>query len=103
MGPTLSHADKIIRLYMDGYTETEIVRRTGHSYDSIESYLLDFARVTYLLEKNLPIPAIRKVMGCSRKLVEKYVSLYREFCGSDYAFMMARIRRMAEAHPVKKN
>lgn len=103
MGPALSHADKIIRLYMDGYTETEIVRRTGHSYDSIENYLLDFARVTYLLEKHLPIPAIRKVMGCSRKLVEKYVSLYREFSGPDYAFMMARIRRMAEAHPVKKN
>lgn len=103
MGPALSHADKIIRLYMDGYTETEIKRRTGHSYDSIEKYLLDFARVTYLLEKGLPIPAIRKVLGCSRKLVEKHVSLYREFSGPDYAFMMARIRRLAEAHPVKKN
>lgn len=103
MGPALSHADKIIRLYMDGYTETEIKRRTGHSYDSIEKYLLDFARVTYLLEKGLPIPAIRKVLGCSRRLVEKHVSLYREFSGPDYTFMMARIRRLAEAHPVKKN
>ena len=31
MGSTLSHAEKIIALYMDGYTETEIKRRTGHS------------------------------------------------------------------------
>lgn len=75
MGPALSHADKIIRLYMDGSTETEIVRRTGHSYESVESYLLDFAKVTYLLERGLPVPAIRKVMGCSRRLVEKYVNL----------------------------
>jgi hypothetical protein len=103
MGPAISHADKIIRLYMDGYTETEIKRRTGHSYDSIEKYLLDFARVTYLLEKGMPIPAIRKVLGCSRKLVEKHVNLYREFSNPDYAFMMAKIRRLAEAHPVKKN
>ena len=103
MGPALSHADKILRLYMDGYTETEIVRRTGHSYESIENYLLDFARVTYLLERGLPVPAIRKVMGCSRRLVEKYVNLYREFSGPDYAFMMAKVRRLAEAHPVKKN
>lgn len=102
MGPALSHADKIIRLYMDGYTETEIVRRTGHSYESVENYLLDFARVTYLLETGLPVPAIRKALGRSRRLVEKYVKFYREFCGPDYAFMMAKVRRLAEAHPVKK-
>ncbi|HHV78515.1 MAG TPA: DUF1670 domain-containing protein [Firmicutes bacterium] len=41
MGPTLSHAEKMIRLFMDGYTETDIVRRTGHSYESIERYLID--------------------------------------------------------------
>lgn len=103
MGPALSHADKIVRLFMDGYTETEIVRRTGHTYDSIERYLLDFARVVYLAEQGLPLPAIRKVLGFSRSLVEKYLNLYLEFSGPDYFFTMARIRRMAQAHPVKKN
>jgi len=39
MGSTLIHAEKIISLYMDGYPETEIKRRTGHSYDSSERYL----------------------------------------------------------------
>jgi len=48
------------------------------------------------------VPAIRKVLGCSRRLVEKHVNLYREFSGPDYAFMMAKVRRLAEAHPVKK-
>lgn len=103
MGPALSHADKIIRLYMDGYTETEIVRRTGHTYDSVERYLLDFAKVVYLTEQGLPLPAVRKVLGFSRRLVEKYLALYREFAGPDYLFMMAKIRRLALAHPVKKN
>ncbi len=37
MGSTLSHTEKIIDLFMYGYTETEIERRTGHSLDSIES------------------------------------------------------------------
>jgi len=103
MGPALSHADKIVRLFMDGYTETEIVRRTGHTYDSVERYLLDFARVVYLAEQGLPLPAIRKVLGFSRRLVAKYLDLYREFSGPDYFFTMARIRRLAQAHPVKKN
>ena len=106
MGPALSHADKIIRLFMDGYTETEIVRRTGHTYESVERYLLDFSKVVYLVERGMPVPAIRKVLGFSRRLVQKYVGLYEEFCGPDYIFMMAKIRRMAQAHPVdpvKKN
>lgn len=102
MGPALSHADKIINLFMNGYTETEIVRRTGHSYDSVENYILSYAKVVYLLEKGMPAPAIRKVLGFSRRLVDKYISLYREYSGPEYAFMTGKIRRLAEAHPVKK-
>ena len=102
MGPALSHAEKIIRLFMDGYTETEIVRRTGHTYESVERYLLDFSKVVYLLEQGMPLPVIRKVLGFSRRLVEKYIGLYKEFSGPDYLFMMAKVRRMAQSHPVKK-
>jgi hypothetical protein len=102
MGPALSHADKIINLFMNGYTETEIVRRTGHSYDSVENYILSYAKVVYLLEKGMPAPAICKVLGFSRRLVDKYISLYREYSGPEYAFMTGKIRRLAEAHPVKK-
>ncbi len=102
MGPSLSHANKIIDLFMNGYTETEIVRRTGHSYTSIEKYILDYARVVYLLKQEMPAPVIRKVLGFSRKLVDKYITLYREYSSPEYAFMTGKLRRLAEAHPVKK-
>lgn len=96
MGSTLTHAEKIVALFMDGYTETEIKRRTGHSYDSIERYLWDFARVAYLAERGMPLPAIRQALALSRRLVERYLELYRRFSNPDYAFRMARVRRMAE-------
>lgn len=99
MGPTLSHAEKIIGLYMDGYTETEIKRRTGHSYESIERYLLDFARVVVLVEAGMPVPAIRQAVARSRRVVEKYVSLYQRFSHPDYRWRMGQIRRLAHAHP----
>lgn len=102
MGSTLSHTEKIIALYMDGYTETEIKRRTGHSYDSIERYLFDFSRVICLTERGMPLPAIRQALGMSRKVVSKYVDLYRRFNHPDYAFRMARVRRMVNGDP-KKN
>ena len=103
MGPTLSHAEKVIALYMDGYTETEIKRRTAHSYESIERYLIDFARVVLLTEKGMPLPMVRQVLGFSRRVVEKYQSLYRQFNTPEYSWRMERIRRIATAQPVKKN
>ena len=103
MGSTLSHAEKIISLYMDGYTETEIKRRTGHSYDSIERYLWDFSRVVHLAERDMPLPAIRQALGMSRRVVSKYLELWRRFDHPDYAFRMARVRRMVEVGDPKKN
>ena len=102
MGPTLSHADKIIDLYMWGYTETEVKQRTGHSYSSIERYLVDFSRVTYLVQKGLPAPAIRLATGLSKRMVKKYMELYEQYSGPDFSFRMGRILAIARAHPPKK-
>lgn len=103
MGSTLSHAEKIINLYMDGYTETEIKRRTGHSYDSIERYLWDFSRVVCLTERSMPLPAIRQALAMSRRVVSKYLNLYERFNHPDFTFRMAKIRRMVEHGNPKKN
>jgi DNA-binding transcriptional regulator YiaG len=103
MGSTLTHAEKIVTLFMDGYTETEIKRRTGHSYDSIEGYLWDFARVAYLAERRMPLPAIRQAVAMSRRLVARYLELFERFRHPDYAFRMARIRKMAEGDGLGKD
>jgi hypothetical protein len=104
MGSTLSHAEKIISLYMDGYTETEVKRRSGHSYDSIENYLRDFSRVICLIERGMPLPQVRQALGMSRRLLSRYMELYKRFNHPDYAFRMARVRRMVETgDPSKKN
>ncbi len=73
-----------------------------HSYNSIERYLFDFSRVICLTERGMPLPAIRQALGMSRKVVSKYVDLYRRFNHPDYAFRMARVRRMVNGDP-KKN
>ncbi len=102
MGPTISHAEKIIRLWMDGYTETEITRRSGHSYQSIERYLQDFATVICLLEYKMPISAIRTVMSSTRKVVERYVDLYNEFIDNPDGWRLGQLRRMGDTQTIKK-
>ncbi len=104
MGSTLSHSEKIISLYMDGYTETEIKRRTGHSYDSIERYIFDFARVTCLKERGMPLNLIRQALSMSRRVVTRYLELYERFNTPDFSFRMARIRKMVDgSDDIKKN
>lgn len=103
MGTTLSHAPKIIDLFMYGYTESEIGQRTGHSLESIERYLLDFGKVVYLLESGMPAPAIRQVTGFSKRLTYKYIDLYQQYATADYVFGMGKIRRMAQGRLEKKN
>jgi hypothetical protein len=103
MGPGITHAEKVINLFLQGYTETEIVRRTGHSYSSVENYIIMFSRVVVLLERRMPLPLIRQTIGCSMKLVEKYSSLYHKYNTPDYQFTLMQVRRIFDNHDTKKN
>ncbi|MBE3116329.1 DUF1670 domain-containing protein [Candidatus Bathyarchaeota archaeon] len=103
MGPGLTHVEQIVELYLQGYTETEIVRRTGHTYGSLENYIMMFSRVVSLLERKMPIPLIRQTIGCSMKLVEKHTALYHKYNTPDYQFMLMQVKRIFESHHVKKN
>ncbi|MFA7155693.1 MAG: DUF1670 domain-containing protein [Limnochordia bacterium] len=96
IGRGISHKRKIIELYLQMYTETEIVARTGHSYESIESYLRDFGRVWILHERGFPPAMIRKVTGRSMQLVKTYLELIREYDRPEYAFRFQHIKTFVE-------
>ena len=98
IGPAVSHKQKIVELYLQMYTETEISRRTGHCYKSVEQYIKDFSAVMCLRERGLNAVMIRKVMGRSLRLIEAYLELYRKYNTKDYAFRLAHLRRIFEQH-----
>ena len=103
IGPGMTHIEKILELFLQGYTETEIVRRTGHSYSSIENYISMFSRVVSLLERSMPLPLIRQTLGCSMKLVKKHVSIYNRYNTPDYQFMLMQVRRIFDNLSTKNN
>jgi hypothetical protein len=107
IGRGVSHRRKILELYMNFYTETEIVSRTGHSYESIESYLKEFAAVLVLRDRGMPAPLIRKVLGRSLRLVQTYLELLEKYEGAEYALRMDQLRQLFHRHEaefdVKKN
>lgn len=79
IGPGVSHAEKIIRLYLEGYTETEIKFKTGHSYDSIEKYLLNFTKVVGLTDLGFNLHQIRMTTRMTYNLALKFKDIYQKF------------------------
>ena len=78
IGRGVTHRAEIVRLYVEGYTESDIVRRTHHTYESVGNYLTDFRRVMVLVDQGLEPAHIRKVTRLSRPVVDAYVELYRQ-------------------------
>ncbi len=78
IGRGLTHRRKIVQLFLEMYTETEIADRTGHSYEAIENYIKEFGTVMLLSEQGLSVPMIRKVTGRSTGLVRAYLDLLAE-------------------------
>lgn len=98
IGRGVTHRKKIIQLYLEMHTETEIVARTGHSYEAIENYIKEFAAVLVLAERGLTVPLIRRVTGQSVKLINTYLELIQEYSGPEYAFRLHHLRKVFELH-----
>lgn len=94
IGPKLTHVEKIVSLFMEGYTETEIMLRTGHSRESVENYISTFCVTAGLLERGLSVPLIRQATKRSKRLIECHKKLYEKFNHPDYQFTMMRVRKI---------
>ncbi len=102
MGPGISHMARIVELYMQGYTETQIKHRTGHSYESIEAYLKNFSTYVGLVEQGMPKNLIRKAMGKSMRVVNSCAHLYEKFNTPDYQWAFMKLRRIFQREEAAK-
>jgi hypothetical protein len=92
IGPGISHAEKIIKLYLEGYTETEIKLKTGHSYQSIENYLKKFTKVVGLIDLGLNLNQIRMSAKMTYNLAAKFREIYEKYNTEQYGWILAKIR-----------
>jgi len=92
IGPGISHAQKIIKLYLEGHTETEIKFKTAHSYESIENYLRKFTKVVGLTDMGLNLNQIRMSAKMTYNLAAKFREIYEKYNTEEYGWIMAKIR-----------
>lgn len=95
IGRGVTHRKKIMELYLQMYTETEIASRTGHSLESIENYIKEFAAVLVMAERGMGPTLIRRVLGRSMRLVKTYLELVREYSGQpEYSLRLQHLRQV---------
>ncbi|MEE9532142.1 MAG: DUF1670 domain-containing protein [Syntrophobacteria bacterium] len=92
IGPGISHAETIIKLYLEGYTETEIKLKTTHSYESIENYLKGFTKVVGLTDMGFNPNQIRMTAKITTNLASKFLEIYKKYDTADYKWVLSMIR-----------
>lgn len=86
MGPASCHREAVIRLLIQGYSESEIALRTNHSLDCVESYIYDFLRVSLLFRDGYKPIVICRFTKLSKRKILEILALYKKFDESpDYS------------------
>lgn len=79
IGRGQTHKARIIKLYLDDYTYSEIKRKIGHCTGSIKRYLEGFSKV--LLAKHFRInnlSELSSITGLSKYLIKQYLQIISE-------------------------
>lgn len=84
IGPSISHKTKIVKLYLESKTYSEISLISRHSPYSIKRYIKSFTRIIFLYKKGFKISGIRYCTGISARTIKEYLDLYRECIKSEY-------------------
>jgi hypothetical protein len=94
IGRGQSHKAKIVEMYLQRMTYTEIVRKARHAPSSIKRYVETFGRVVVLWEKGIwDVVEIAYVVGLSRRLVGEYLVLRDRYDRPEYRDRMEEIAR----------
>jgi hypothetical protein len=79
IGRGQTHKIKIIGLYLDGKTYSEIRLASRHSFGAIKRYLENFTKVLMSHQRGIYLPKdISAVTGLSQYLVRQYAALIKE-------------------------
>jgi len=95
-GPGVSHKSKIVKLYLEYNTYSDIQKKTRHSPAAIKRYITNFSQVLLAVKNNLSIKETSHIIGISEKLVKEYIQLYLEYNTKENKERIADIVKIAE-------
>ncbi|MCP4549618.1 MAG: DUF1670 domain-containing protein [bacterium] len=91
IGPTISHKERVIKLYFKGQLPLRIASSTGHSLGSVERYLADFGRVVALSKRGMGKEVISRITGLSDRLVGAYLKQAEKYDRPEHRSVLERL------------
>ncbi len=79
IGPTISHREKAIGLFMDGKEPLEIARHIKHSLKAVERYINIFCRAVFLYTRDFNPLQVAFALGISYKLSATCITLFKDY------------------------
>lgn len=94
IGRGQSHKAKIVEMYLQRMTYSEIVRRARHAASSVKRYVETFGRVVVLWEKGVCAAGeIGFIVGVSERLAGEYLALRERYDTDEYRERLEEIAR----------
>ena len=83
IGPTVTHREKAVKLFLEGKEPLEIANEIKHTLRSVERYIDTFARVVFCQRQIHNTLQTALVVGISVSQVNKYLEIKEEYIKKD--------------------
>lgn len=100
MGPALTHRDRIVKLFLQGYSETEVAQRTNHTLGCVEEYLADFLRIGLLAQDGYSPGETARLTRLSKRKVQAHRKLLANLEAD--SFYQGALKRVLEIHRLQR-
>jgi biotin operon repressor len=92
-GRSISHKERIVKLFLRGFTITDVADQSKHDLANVQRYIYDFLRISLLYQEGKNALMIARVTKVSEKLAQDHISLY-ERLRQDASYSDALVRQM---------
>lgn len=101
MGPGTCHRDRVVELFLQGYSETEVAKRSNHTLDNVERYLHDFIRVSVLLAEGKDAGLVSRITHLSKGKVLAIRATYERL--SNDSFYKEPLLKVQEIYQLRRS
>jgi len=77
-GRGISHKERIIKLFLQGFSLTEVADHSKHIMANVQKYIHDFLRISLLYRDGKQPLMIARLTKASKALAEEYIALYNK-------------------------
>ena len=100
IGPAVTHRDRIVKLFLQGYSETDVAQRTNHTLGCVEQYVYDFLRISLLTRDGYSSGETARLARLSKGKVLAHRRLLAELEADE--FYQGALQRVLEIYRLRR-